>query len=261
MKFYARYPGDYARDTQDLSLAEHGAYVLLLDYLYGTERVLPKNPVGLYRVCRAHTDEEKQAVDAVIGRFFTETTEGFTNSRFERDIIPAKARIHAARQNGARGGRPRKEPGEEPSENPAGFPDETQEETQSEPRAKAHQLQTVVTLKPKGLSVGEHPKEPDRARVAKRPDDVSDEVWLAFKTLRAAKRAPVTDLALIGMRREAEKAGLALQEAMTVCVQFGWQGFRAEWYAGRSQNAASASRTVHDLSAMNYGGTDDDGRF
>ncbi len=261
MNFYARYPGDYARDTQDLSLAEHGAYALLLDYLYGTERLLPNNPVGLYRVCRAHTDEEKQAVDSVIARFFTETSWGFTNSRFERDIVPAKARIDAARQNGSRGGRPRKDIGGEPVENPAGFQNETQVETQSEPSSKAHQLQTVVTLKPKGLSVGEHSKGNDRARVAKRPDDVSDEVWLAFKTLRAAKRAPVTDLALIGMRREAEKAGLALQEAMTICVQFGWQGFRAEWYAGRSQKAASASRTVHDISAMNYGGSDDDGRF
>lgn len=261
MKFYARYPGDYARDTQDLSLAEHGAYVLLLDYLYGTERVLPKNPLGLYRVCRAHTDDEKAAVDAVIARFFTETADGFTNARFERDIVPAKARIHAARQNGARGGRPRKDTEQEPGENPLGYCEETQSETQVEPSAKAHQLQTVVTLKPKGLSVGGQAKEAARAKVAKRPDDVSDEVWQAFKTLRAAKRAPVTDLALIGLRREAEKAGLSLQQAMTVCVQFGWQGFRAEWYAGRSLKALTASRTVHDLSTMNYGGVDDDGRF
>ena len=63
-----------------------------------------------------------------------------------------------------------------------------------------------------------------------RPDDVSEEVWADFLTLRKAKKAPITDTALRGFRREAEKAGISLQQAIEVSCTMGWQGFKAEWY-------------------------------
>lgn len=41
-----------------------------------------------------------------------------------------------------------------------------------------------------------------------------------------------TDLALKGTRREAEKAGMSLEEAMTMCIERGWGGFREEYVRG-----------------------------
>lgn len=43
----------------------------------------------------------------------------------------------------------------------------------------------------------------------------------------------MTDTALAGVRREAEKAGISLQEALECCCEVGWQGFNASWYADR----------------------------
>jgi uncharacterized protein YdaU (DUF1376 family) len=147
MNYYNRYPGDYARDTQDLSLAEHGAYALLLDYLYGTQQVLPKNPVGLYRVCRAFSDDEKRAVDAVVSRFFVELDDGYTNKRYELESEKAKARIDAARENGKRGGRGQKKTQQEPSgfesANPAGL----NPLTQQEPSGSALHTPSSIVLK------------------------------------------------------------------------------------------------------------------
>lgn len=64
---------------------------------------------------------------------------------------------------------------------------------------------------------------------AVRPDSVSERVWQDFQAIRAAKRSPLTDTALNGIRREAEKAGLSLADALALCCERGWQGFNAGW--------------------------------
>lgn len=61
------------------------------------------------------------------------------------------------------------------------------------------------------------------------PDGVSDSVWQDFLKIRKAKKAPMTDTALDGIRREAQKAGLSLAQALQECCSRGWQGFKADW--------------------------------
>lgn len=70
------------------------------------------------------------------------------------------------------------------------------------------------------------------------PSDVPAEVFADFLAIRKAKRAPLTATALGGIRREADKAGVSLEQALTVCCERGWVGFRADWY--REGNAAPA---------------------
>lgn len=61
------------------------------------------------------------------------------------------------------------------------------------------------------------------------PDGVAKTVWQDFLKLRATKKAPVTETALDGIRREAEKAGYTLSQALETCCKRGWQGFDAAW--------------------------------
>ena len=69
--YYERYPGDYARDTRRLSLAEHGAYTLLLDDYYSPDGgPLPAALDALYRVCGCQDDAERAAVKAVATKYF-----------------------------------------------------------------------------------------------------------------------------------------------------------------------------------------------
>lgn len=70
MNFYKHFIGDYGRSTADLSLVEHGAYRLMLDQFYGSGRPLPADKRALYRMLRAETVAEKQAIDAVSLRFW-----------------------------------------------------------------------------------------------------------------------------------------------------------------------------------------------
>ncbi|SUO95216.1 hypothetical protein [Suttonella ornithocola] len=45
----------------------------------------------------------------------------------------------------------------------------------------------------------------------------------------ATRKKPLTQTALNGLVREAEKAGLALAEVCQLCAERGWQGFNANW--------------------------------
>jgi uncharacterized protein YdaU (DUF1376 family) len=129
MNWYKHYLGDYARDTGDLSIAEHGAYRLLLDHYYATEGKIPVTVTALQRLCRATTELERAAVDTVADRFFAVNGDGSRhNTRADEEI--AKCTAHAAhnREIGKLGGRPPKPVRVNsgfPPDNPYGTPIQT----------------------------------------------------------------------------------------------------------------------------------------
>jgi uncharacterized protein YdaU (DUF1376 family) len=100
MNYYERHLGDYARDAGHLSMLEHGAYTLLLDRYYTTEKPIPQDQA--HRVCRARTREEKDAVDSVLAEFFTLKDGNWFSSRAEREIAKyneAEPEREAKREN------------------------------------------------------------------------------------------------------------------------------------------------------------------
>lgn len=90
MNYYAHHLGDYARDTAHLTMLEHGAYRTLLDRYYSTEAGIPADQV--YRISRARSREEKQAVDAVLADFFTLEDGVWINKRAQEEINKAAAK-------------------------------------------------------------------------------------------------------------------------------------------------------------------------
>ncbi len=152
MNFYPHHIGDYAKDTAHLSMVEDGAYRRLLDIYYTRERPLPGDPKAIYRLARAHTKVERDAINAVLQEFFVEENFLFRHHRCEKEIENAQSRISAAQKNGAKGGRPRKqglhgdEQGTERNplgldSEPAGFSVGYENATQQ----KAHQSQKPIT--------------------------------------------------------------------------------------------------------------------
>ena len=86
--WYARYPRDYGEKTAHLSLAEHGAYTLLLDHYMTSGGAMPiAMPIAMhaaslcYRICRAQSDEERVAVDSVMRQFFTIESDGCLHNK------------------------------------------------------------------------------------------------------------------------------------------------------------------------------------
>lgn len=168
MNFYKRFMGDYTRDTAHLSLAEHGAYTLMLDHYYSTEQPLPAEPAALFRICRAFDKAEQKAVMTVADAYFPIGDDGLRhNARADRQM-PADLRvIETARANGRNGGRPPKrtqqESGSEPKKNPAGF----DPETRGEPASKTHQTPDSIEAKA-------------RSKTLERQAARFDEFWAAY---------------------------------------------------------------------------------
>lgn len=82
------------------------------------------------------------------------------------------------------------------------------------------------------------------------PSDVDAAVFADFLAIRKAKRAPLTATALGGIRREADKAGLTLEEALTVCCERGWVGFRADWHRESAVTNVRAGGTLNKQEAL-----------
>ena len=133
MNYWERHIGDYARDTGHLSIMEHGVYTILLDRYYATERPIPADQV--HRLARARTDDERSAVDAVLGEFFFLDGNEWRHNRADEEIEKASARINAAKANGTKGGRPRKptETQQKPTGLLPGYENETQQKALQTP--------------------------------------------------------------------------------------------------------------------------------
>ena len=97
MNFYKRFIGDYQRDTGHLSMAEHGAYTLLLDVHYATEKPLPSNKQSIYRLLRAIDKSEQIAIDRVLDEFWTETDVGWVNPKALELIADKQTRSDKAK--------------------------------------------------------------------------------------------------------------------------------------------------------------------
>ena len=83
-----------------------------------------------------------------------------------------------------------------------------------------------------------------------KPDEVSKEVWDDFLTHRKAKHAKLTNTALAGIKREADKAGWTLENALTESCARGWTGFKADWVVERKP----AAMTVNNRNTHKFAG-------
>lgn len=103
MNYYKRHIGDYAAKAGHLSPLEHGVYNLIIDAYYNREEAPTK--AEAVRWARARTQDERDAVDAVLTEFFVESDGRFTQNRIEEELSAFRAKQEVNRQLGARGGK------------------------------------------------------------------------------------------------------------------------------------------------------------
>lgn len=84
--WWPRYVGDYDRKTGQISLQQHGAYALLLDWYYSNESPLPLEMVQLHRICKAIAPPEQADVQTVVQKFFVAQDDGYHNSRADEEL-------------------------------------------------------------------------------------------------------------------------------------------------------------------------------
>jgi uncharacterized protein YdaU (DUF1376 family) len=78
--------GDHTRDTAHLSMLEEGALRRLLDLYYSRELPIPADLQAAYRLVRATSKVEREAVAAVLAEFFMLNEDGWHQNRCDREI-------------------------------------------------------------------------------------------------------------------------------------------------------------------------------
>ena len=229
MHYYKRNLGDYAKKAGRLSMLQHGAYTLLIDACYDREQFPTRDEAIDWTW--ASSSVEVEAVDFVLCKFFVLQDGLYVQARIQEELLDyhekaiANKRIADERETKRKANRTNRAPVvDEPPPN-------------HEPLTINQE--PVVTTPPDGGV----PRKRSTPAAAARPDDVSEPVWQDFQRLRRERRAPLTDTALAGVRREAQKAGVSMEVAVAYCCEAGWQGFNAGWYADRQGAARGTAAT------------------
>jgi uncharacterized protein YdaU (DUF1376 family) len=217
MHYYQFNIGDYNKHTMHLSPIEDITYRRLLDMYYDTELPIPNDIPWVSRRLRI----EAGIVKSVLLEFFEPSDDGYKNHRADLEIAAYHGFLEKQKSNGIKGGRPKKTHGI-PKPNPS--------LTQNNPK------QETLNTNQQSLTIKHKPIKDNYVS----PVGVLPEVWQDFVQQRKAKKAAITETAIKGIEREANKAGITLNAALQEICARGWTGFKAEW-------VQKGNKTEHQL--------------
>ena len=106
LPYFPLYPSDFEAKTSHLTISEDGAYNRLLRVCWMTPGCsMPADEAWIMRRVRAHTEDEKEAVRAVLDEFFTVKGGRYSNARLTKEWLAANE-AHDRRKNaGSKGGK------------------------------------------------------------------------------------------------------------------------------------------------------------
>ena len=238
MHYYEHNIGDYRRDTGHLTLLEHGIYRSLLDTYYLTQQPLCADLAKLMRSHCVRTADESKALENVLSDFFVLTDRGYEHKRCEA-VIAEYAEKSAKSKKAAKA---------RWAKNSKSDAETMQTQCERIPDA-------MPTINHKPLTNNQKPLKPKNTTppaVAAAPKfdfakaladaGVPEKHISSWLKVRKAKKAVNTEEAFSGFVREASAAGLAIPDAVLLCVERSWAGIKAEWLAPKAPVQASTAQ-------------------
>ena len=212
------YIGDYLADTQRLTTEQHGAYLLLIMDYWRSGRP-PDNDQVLAQICKLSPDAWCNA-KAMLKQYFSIEDGCWVHKRIEAEILDAAQNQDRKHQRAVKGAAARwNKATNDASSNAQALPMQC-----PSPSPSPSPLPLTKPIKDNYGS----------------PEGVSPEVWKDFVQQRKAKKAAITETAIKGIEREANKAGITLNAALQEICARGWTGFKAEWYTKEKQDGEPA---------------------
>jgi len=229
MHYYQFNIGDYRRDTNHLSLLEHGIYRSLIDSYYLNEKPLCEEHADLMRTHCVRTEDEKIAFQNVLKDFFFLTKKGYIHKKCDEQIKKyndksEKARLSAKSRWDAKAMRTHSE----------GNANHKPITNNHKPIKDIAEQAPKFSFKNELLSLGAD-------------KDILDD-WL---TVRKKKKASNTKTALKSLLTEINKSGLTVNQAVEMAASSSWGGFKAEWV--KTSNQPDFNDTSTDWVNKDYG--------
>jgi uncharacterized protein YdaU (DUF1376 family) len=215
------YIADYLSATSRLTTEQHGAYLLLI-MDYWKNGAPPDNDQVLAQITKLSPDAWSNA-RTMLKAFFQVQDGLWIQHRIESEMVKAQ---HNKQVNVKRG--------------KAGAEARWSKNAPSIDEASSEVCSTDST----SPSPSPSPSPKSSPIKIPTPEGVSDSVWQEFKSLRKAKKAPITQRAIDKISEEAKLAGWTLEKALEECIVRGWQAFKADWVAKKTNPADNIRLTV-----------------
>ena len=202
---------EWVANTAHLTLEEEAAYLRLIFFYYDSERPIPHDDLSMvFRKCRVPEELGK----GIMLEFFTMdgSLGAWTHKRCDSEL----ARYHAKHEQASKAGK-----------------------ASAQARFNARSADAQPIINHKSSITNQESKNTKPPKVGT-PVGVSESVWQDFMAVRQTKKAKMTETALKGLVREANKAGIPLEDAIRICCERGWVGFKADWIAEHLRNKPSA---------------------
>lgn len=264
MNYVQFHVGDWESSTRLLSPTEKGVYFDLLMLYYALERPLMRTECD--RMSRAYAQTEKDALKYVLNRFFVEKDGEYSHDRCNREI----AAYHEKSLKAAESAKARWSKRSKANKGSVSNDAHIQNECKSDANATQPQCERICDRNTDAmLTNNQEPvtnnhinkdktDKPERVNVDQfRPDGVSDEIWIEWKTLRKKKRWSITQRIVDALAREAAKANMTVEQAMVMQLEKDWRGFEADWLKSEQVKAGPRSNAPLQFDDAYYG----DGSF
>lgn len=241
MHYYPHHIGDFTRDTARLSDAQCMAYLRMIWAYYDTEKPLPDDPESIAFQLGTSPDLVRQ----ILQHYFVFVDGAWSHARCDAVILGYRSKSGKARESAN-----------------ARWKNAGAMRTHSERSAngsKNDANQEPITNNQEPV-IKETPRKRSAPPQLAKPEDVAQQTWDDWLTLRKAKKAPATETVLASSRREAEKAGMPFEDFLQVWCRRGSQGLEADWLKPHEKQQAKGRHT--GFNQMDYRkGVSDDGTF
>jgi uncharacterized protein YdaU (DUF1376 family) len=199
------YIGDYLADTSRLTTEQHGAYLLLLMDYWRSGR-LPNDDKVLAQISKL-TDDAWSNARAMLVQFFSIEDGFWIHKRVEQEMTEAKVNKQKNHDRAVKAAKVRWD----------NATSNAMSNTPSNAKVMLEECPSPLPSKKNNIHM---------------PEGVTQSVWDDYLKIRKAAKKPITETALKGLVREANKAGKTLNEALVICCEKSWLGFEASWLKG-----------------------------
>jgi uncharacterized protein YdaU (DUF1376 family) len=211
--YYQHHIGDFIKATARLTDEQSMAYLRLIWRYYDQEGPLPDNVEAL--AFQLGTSE--QIVRLLLVSYFKLEDGYWRHTRCDEEINGYRTKAEQASKAGRASAERRLNARSSSVEQPLNAPSTFCQPTNN------HKPET---------------NRKEREAPFPRPSDVSEQVWEDFLKARKEKKAVVTVTVMDRYRKQAEEAGISLEEAISYALERNWQGFNAKWYEEREGKKA-----------------------
>jgi uncharacterized protein YdaU (DUF1376 family) len=191
---------EWISNTAHLTLEEEAVYLRLINYYYDSEKPIPNDIALISRKLRISNISVTQGI---LHEFFQESEQGFIHNRCDVEITKYRAKSEQASRAGKASAEKRASTSITPAQRP---------------------LNQSLIINQESLIINKESK-----KAIPIPEGMDVSVWEDYLKVRKAAKKPLTETALKGLYREAEKAKISLKEALQICCERSWIGFKAEW--------------------------------